>query len=206
MVSCEHCGSPLAHSDNVHHVDDPLRQELVGTGLELARVQTRFSQFVRERGALKQALNDRDCPALQLPPEISGEIFMEYLTSANPATTKELITPFQLGHICRTWRDLVWSSPRFYRVVRLDVRLHPHFLLLEEWLLRSGQEPLSIYLTWEPSIYDADAEKEKQYKMLKELMNVVFRSLTRWHVIDFRIPAYLFRFKINTGLVAWIHR
>jgi hypothetical protein len=198
MFSCVHCSYPVTKNsnlDNTQHADDLLQRELVDTELEITRLRAPLDQLVRKRGYLKQSLNDRDCPVLRLPPEISGEIFLEYLTSPNPATTKELRTPFQLAHICRTWRDLVWSSPQLCRVVRLDVRFHPHASLLEEWLLRSGQEPLSIHLTWEPSILDADIEKEKQYKLLKELMNVVFRSLARWRVIDFRIPACLYRFK-----------
>jgi len=187
----EHYGSSLGPSirnpplDIVQYTGDPLRRELADTE----------SRPVQKRSALKQALNNRNCAVLRLPFEISGEIFMEYLAFANSATTKELITPFRLGHICRTWRDIVWSSPRFCRVVRLNVRFHPSSSLVKEWLLRSGQEPLSIYLTWEPSTLDTDVEREKQYKMLKELANVVFRFLGRWRVIDFRIPAYLYRFR-----------
>jgi F-box-like len=143
MTACHYCGSqlnipgvrkPPSGPDNARRVKNPLRWELEETELELTRVQALLDHLIEKRSSLKQKLNDRESPALRLPDEISLEVLMNCLPASNsPITPGNLeMTPFQLGHICRSWRYIVWSAPKLWSIVTLDVLFHTNFPLVME--------------------------------------------------------------------------
>jgi hypothetical protein len=154
-----------------------------------------LDQLIEKRSSLMEKLNDRDSPALRLPDEISLEVLMNCLPVSNSPITPgyDEMTPFQLGHICRSWRYIVWSTPRLWSVVTLDVCFHNNLSLVVEWLQRSGQKPLSICLTWNPFSPDGErfpgnADPNKQDLWFSNLMGIIGRHAKRWHTIDFRVP------------------
>src|ERR1700733_8226023 len=80
---------------------------------ELWQVDHQLDQLLQKRRILRRTLNDRFCPVLQLPVEVSTEIFMHYLRK----TDKRVTTQFELGRICQAWRDHVWSTPKLWSLV-----------------------------------------------------------------------------------------
>jgi hypothetical protein len=169
--------------DNSGHAEpeDP-RQALE---LEISRVEAQIDQLMQKRKSLMKALNDRFSPVLQLPCEVSTEIFMHYVRVPN-----EFTTPFQLGHICKAWRDFVWSTPKLWSTVSIVISHLPLCELLEEWLAHSGLQPLTIDLKfgWYRNEYDSDEEAEVQFDQFKNVMDVLTRVSDRWHVVNFRLP------------------
>jgi hypothetical protein len=136
--------------------------------------------------SLRKALNNRFCPVLQLPLEISTEIFMHYLQASIYMRT----TPFQLGRICHAWRDLVWSNPGLWSTVTValwDSQRHSNSncKLLREWLVHSGQQPLTIKLAL--ALSDGMDESDLQLFQLKDVMDVLICCIDRWYIIDFSI-------------------
>jgi F-box-like len=113
-------------------------------------VQAQVDELVETRRSLNEALNDRFCPVLQLPPEISTEVLKNCLPAVNAPVPLDRentpMTPFQLGHICRNWRNLVWSTPNLWSTVYLDLSIPINDWVVDEWLSRSGRQPLSIHL------------------------------------------------------------
>lgn len=152
--------------------------------LEILRVEAQLDQLSRKHKSLKRALNDRFCPVLQLPNEVSSEIFMHCLRRPN----KELVTPFQLGHICQAWRDLVLSSTRLWSIITLNFRYHSSCDLIQEWLVRSGEQPLVVDFTWEP--WSNDEYVRAQEEKFQDVMGVLIRFSARWRIVDFFLPNY----------------
>lgn len=157
--------------------------------LEISRVEAQMELLVQKHKLLKKALNDRFTPALQLPPEISTEIFMHCLRVPN----KELTTPFQLGHICQTWRDFVWSTPRLWSILLLDTMRRANIKLIKEWLVRSGRQPLFISLALEYGQKPCG----KYINRYEDIIKVLTCFSDRWHTICFCITMALRHCKLS---------
>lgn len=99
----------------------------------------------------------------QIPPEILSHIFLQcpavdWDENSNLFLERRLDrTPLLLGGICSRWRSIALATPRLWTSVSLDIQsesVHTDVLLMETWLARAGQRPLSICLS-SSSDYDA---------------------------------------------------
>jgi hypothetical protein len=170
-------------------VDDP-RRDLENLEAEITRVEKLLSQLVQTRASLKRKINACFSPVLQLPVEITSELF----TTCFPANAWDAWgskTPLDLGKVCSAWRDVAWSMPRLWNTVSLRVpRCFPaHAELLEQWLLRSGQLPLSVHLQFG---FDEQVGSSGIHPPpMLHVMDIVTRSSTRLRKVDFCIPELL---------------
>jgi hypothetical protein len=133
-----------------------------------------------------------------LPAEIISEISMLACSPVYRASepddfvmSKQLTTPFELGKTCRTWRHIVWTSPRCWNIIFLGLQRNAEtyqvqVALLEGWLSRSGDLPLSIHL-------DEMEEEPAQWARNPhtEVFNLLARYSHRWlHVSTFLVDPY----------------
>ncbi|KAJ7741114.1 hypothetical protein B0H16DRAFT_1378380, partial [Mycena metata] len=59
-------------------------------------------------------------PVLTLPAKLVSEIFIHFLPAyPKRPPIKGVLSPFTLGQICRTWRDIALSMPRLWRAVEM---------------------------------------------------------------------------------------
>ena len=123
-------------------------QQLANLESEITRVNALLRQLVQNCVPLKREINSRFVPILQLPPEILGEIFNECLSSNIWDDEDISMSPLVFGRVCSSWRKFAFSMPRLWSSIQLNLdeksSLRP--ALVEEWLLRSGKMPLSIYV------------------------------------------------------------
>ena len=151
----------------------------------------RLSEQSRE---LRQRINAKN-PFLSLPAELISEISMKACSPVYKAsepddfvTSRQPTTPFNLGKICRAWRHIVWTSPRCWNIIFLDLQRNAEtykvqMALLEGWLSRSGDLPLSIHLDeWE------DELEQWARSPPTEVFNLLARYSHRWlHVSTFLV-------------------
>ncbi|KAJ7152949.1 hypothetical protein C8R46DRAFT_478893 [Mycena filopes] len=92
---------------------------------------------------------------LTLPPEITSEIFVHCLSDYPefpPLYDTTQNSPLALCRICHAWRDVALATPRLWRAIdiTIDSRSGAHLpqmlSLLQLWLARSGDGPLSLRL------------------------------------------------------------
>ena len=160
------------------------QEDLTSQLSEVDSTITRLSERSRE---LREQINAKT-PFLSLPAEIISEISMMacspvYMTSGPDdfVMSRQLTTPFNLGKTCRTWRHIVWASPRCWNIIFLKLWMNaetyqPQMALLEGWLSRSGELPLSIHL-------DSELEDEQEQwarNSLMEVFNLLARYSHRW--------------------------
>jgi F-box-like len=164
---------------------DPRRQ-LEEFDSQIARLGARLEQLKEKRVPLKRQINQLCAPVLRLPPELSSEIFLAYLPLYQLEPQKELaLTPLIFGSVCSDWRNQAWSMPWLWNkiVVHLDICTSTICELLEEWLSRCGDYPLSIAATVE-------------YGKELDLMNpnvttpiaIIASFCETWHSISFHMP------------------
>ena len=157
MSVCPNCGfsEPIAtQQDPPLHLkntaSDPWRQ------LTLLDVEIEgLHQLEQDRVSLKRKINSSS-PILQLPSEISSEIFSAYLggQSLQDDPESELESPLFLGRICSAWRELAWSIPSLWCSVDLNFeqrKINP--LVVDQWLIRSHTLPLSIRILVRDGIF-----------------------------------------------------
>ena len=128
--------------------------DLTSQSSEADSAIARLSEQSRE---LRERINVKS-PFLSLPVEIISEISMMACSPVYKASepddfmmSRQPTTPFELGKTSRTWRHIVWTSPRCWNTIFLYLRRNTEtykvqMALLEGWLARSGDLSLSIHL------------------------------------------------------------
>ncbi|KAJ7473940.1 hypothetical protein FB451DRAFT_1367009 [Mycena latifolia] len=153
-----------------------LRAHLAQLDAEIERLQTRLGELAIARKPVADALGSIVYPILSIPPEITAEIFMEYvaadaqpnddpwsiglpehLLTANPHFDKSdgpLLTnlhateggPLLLASVCRAWRDIALSLPTLWCRLRMSPASRTISSILQCWLPRAGNLPLDLNL------------------------------------------------------------
>ena len=161
---------------------------------QLSEVDSAIARLSERSRELRERINAKN-PFFSLPAEIISEIFMmacsPVYTASGPddfVMSRQPTTPFVLGKTCRTWRHTVWASPRCWNTIFLDIRRNAEsyqvqVALLEGWLSRSGNLPLSIHLD------ELEDEPEQWARNPPtEVFDLIARYSHRWlHVSTFLV-------------------
>lgn len=141
----------------------------------------------------------------RLSPEVISSIFTFCvpitLAEANSQSedfcdsTPQWSTPWLLGSVCRYWKDITWSSPRLWTVIRIKLEWRKLYFrsweeIMRGWFDRSGQLPLYIYVT--AASYDRDPRKSPLY--LSPLIDIINKYSMRWYELHLCVEASLFSF------------
>ncbi|KAF4612153.1 hypothetical protein D9613_004507 [Agrocybe pediades] len=125
----------------------------------IANTVQRLKDLLDRHLELKTTLNHAHSSTIRdLPIEILCRIFQscqeEYFhrdSLQEEASLAHFDVPFKLGAICRTWRQVAWSSPSLWTHISLrrcsPSKLLDEYLILEEWVPRSGALPLAVYIS-----------------------------------------------------------
>ena len=179
---CNRCGDP------VEGECDPLD--------ELAELDALSERLRLKRYDLKRKINQFHSPIIrQLPPDVMSTIFefcLPDFADHQPSLTiypeeDFSIAPFSillsLGSICSYWREIAWSTPGLWSslVVRVPDKLDSRMAtsIIQEWLARSGQLPLSIRIYSKPHSKTA----------MSALADIINQYSARWYDLDLYIPA-----------------
>ncbi|KAJ7113079.1 hypothetical protein C8R44DRAFT_631482, partial [Mycena epipterygia] len=137
----QHCGAALATARA--HISD-LDSKIAAFELVLEALRD-------ERNIFQKQLDAYTYPVDTLPNEIISEIFVNFIPPyPNAPPMGGIFSPVVLGQICRRWREIAFSTPSLWRAIKIDFEqataLDEQADLLETWLLRSKDCPLSISL------------------------------------------------------------
>jgi len=189
-------------------LDDPYAQ-LADLNSVIETVESLLTKLILHRAPLKSKINGFNSPIIQLlPAEVVSDIFEFclpdfYTFDAKCEIQPVSVTPFLLGAICRRWREIAWTTPSLWS------RLHLHFSgqnfrsltdLAEQWLLRSGELPLSIRVSCEPKSSSKTALFVAAKEQLIALIKVFNLYSVRWINLDIRIPTSFFEYFALGGL------
>ncbi|KAJ7141728.1 hypothetical protein C8R43DRAFT_1017077 [Mycena crocata] len=129
------------------------RSRIDDVNSQIADLKHAINQLKLERKILQNHLDSYVYPVLALPNEIVSEIFLHTLDSSGTlAGGLGRNSPIFLSHVCRQWRDIALSTPALWAqlhlfvVRRSDARTETCLRLLDLWLSRSRECPLSIYM------------------------------------------------------------
>ncbi|KAJ7113098.1 hypothetical protein C8R44DRAFT_984911 [Mycena epipterygia] len=127
------------------------RAQISDLDVKIAALELVLGAFRDERNILQEQLDAYIYPVDNLPNEIISEIFVNFIPPyPRPPPLRGIFSPVVLGQICRSWREIAFSTPSLWRAIQIDFEetetLDVQAALLETWLFRSGDCPLSISL------------------------------------------------------------
>ena len=178
MIFCNRCG------DAVEEGCDPR--------VELVELDALLKRLALKRYDLKRKINRFHSPIVRLlPPDVMSTIFEFCLPDftdrqVSQFTKEDLFIPLFLGAICSYWRDIAWSTPSLWSSLVVTDKYISHVAagIAQEWLVRSGQLPLSI------RIYSEHLEHE----VVSALADIVNQYSNRWSNLDLHIPDFCYRY------------
>ncbi|KAF9522716.1 hypothetical protein CPB83DRAFT_89661 [Crepidotus variabilis] len=148
--------------------------------------QTQIESLHRELRETKSKINQTHDIIQRIPLELIQII----LGQACPSSP-----PFQLGAVCRFWRDVVWSAPNLWTNVTFvlsDTNLSNRIGLLKQVTSLSGNAPLKIEisegrsLTW-------SSENIQNNEDFHLLLDVILDCSSRWLDLNLTAPVYFIR-------------
>ncbi|KAJ7469065.1 hypothetical protein FB451DRAFT_1560119 [Mycena latifolia] len=159
---------PLSIEDLASYKNDPIsasealsaRPWLLGAEAELARIdeeirclESRPKLLLHRIKVYRVAL----APHKVLPVDVLREIFLSAaLSSSVEADLNEIVRylrgdPLEIrliiGRVCSLWRLVSLAMPELWSNLRVRLKKLHHLTVLEDWLRRSGEHPLSLDLT-----------------------------------------------------------
>lgn len=166
---------------------------------ELKLVELLQEELTRRASEIRVKINlSHSAINRQLPPEILGTIFEAYvddpsyedfLYEADVADCRATSgNPLLLGAVCRTWRDIAWSTPRLWTslTVHVDFARQPtQTRLTQEWLARSGKLPLSIRLV-------DYKQRNDDINLIRPLISAINQYAQRWRNLHIHLPTCMF--------------
>ncbi|KAF9457735.1 hypothetical protein BDZ94DRAFT_191694 [Collybia nuda] len=142
---------------------------------------------------IRNQLAGQTPPIHRIPVEILGEIFTHYtysvrhvedkipLLSAGPACDGN---PFILGQVCGLWRHIVLAMPTLWQSLCVDSPTPGSVHLVELWLQRARECPLTIQL-----FENFDSPRHAR-EVMHAIILLVIRRIRQWKHISFRISRY----------------
>jgi hypothetical protein len=154
---------------------------------ELAELDALLERLRLKRYDLKRKINQFHSPIVrQLPPDVTSTIFEFCLPDVTDyplpvwlyveETFSIPFSPLSLGAICGYWRDIAWSTPSLWSSLAIHDpdKYNSHIVTIaQEWLTRSGQLPLSIFIL--STFYN---------KTVLALIDIINQYSTRWSSLD----------------------
>ncbi|KAJ7175388.1 hypothetical protein C8R46DRAFT_1078677 [Mycena filopes] len=126
---------------------------------EITELQIRLAVLLAEHEHVQSKLDSIIYPVLQLPPEITAEIFVRCIprmdTHPRHALDKTgMLLPTRLASVCRDWRTIAFSTPQIWCSMNICLNPKTHTdsdIDFERRFSLGGDCPLSLELFWLPS-------------------------------------------------------
>ncbi|KAH9474592.1 hypothetical protein JR316_0013054 [Psilocybe cubensis] len=140
-----------------------IEEDIVKNQSQLAAAEEAVRRCRKRQYQLRRDLNTARSVLSSLPKEVMSQIFLFMCSLADSPFGLWMFKPdqFLIGSVCKEWREIAWSTPRLWNIVYIWFReksWKTQIELLEEWIERSGNLPLDIYIhsmpksgtPWEP--------------------------------------------------------
>lgn len=161
--------------------------EIEALELEISRLEAALNVVLQKRDELQAVVTAHRAllsPIRHLSPELLQNIFVFCLTEFPAMDVTE--APLLLGEICKSWKDIVYSTAELWSyvhaVVPLPNRGGPVLETLKEWLSRSGDRPLHISLFADHTASD-----------IPDFLDLIISFSSRWERINLVLPSNHFQ-------------
>jgi len=166
-----------------------------------------------------------DSPAMRMPPETVGQVFMLCLPDPirwglqSSIPPNPLIAPLLLCNICSSWRAVALSMPQLWTSISAisgtGIRSRPHLNLIQLWLDRSGMCPLSFSVEHSDNAGEDESigDEGEGESIAESILDMFIPHFSRWQriklVFTTTFPKSLLQFPENgasllEGVQLWL--
>jgi hypothetical protein len=174
-------------------------QERLNTDIERRRASLR--ELTADRAKIADALEAQRSilsPIRRIPVEIIAEILLYTLPDTDYVLPAPMTSPILISQVCQGWRTLSHSIPRLWSSILIRInsrRSHPNLGLVELWLQRSSNSPISFHIS-EDVDFDEIKEDANTHILSIHYLQVFIPFYDRWQNVridqqDWRIPSGL---------------
>lgn len=172
---------PEFETDHLRHSLTHAQSLRSETDEKIGRLKVILAELEDERGVLDKCIGEHKSalsPARRLPSELVSEILLFSVFSSQTLDTFDMNNgPWPLGQICSRWRKIALSLTKLWSWVDIEQPYASYAPeILDTYLLRSGNQPLTIFFGCEES-----APKWKD--VLEKLM----AESPRWKSVELQI-------------------
>ncbi|KAJ6543947.1 hypothetical protein B0H19DRAFT_1169092 [Mycena capillaripes] len=161
----------------------------------LAELDAVIPVLQKERKLIQKKLDALTYPVLQLPYDLTADIFLHCLPpirySASDHRTEHHITepsaasaPLLLLKVCRTWRDIVLATPQLWASIQIYWRMADAPQQLQNWLTRASSCPLSLVLSHPEPPQDHSSKDMHTFEEFDEAFQRVLECSSRWYDVE----------------------
>ncbi|KAJ7620104.1 hypothetical protein FB45DRAFT_799377, partial [Roridomyces roridus] len=166
------------------------RSRMAQLNVEIEQLRRSLKTRLAERKQCRDVLARYKYPILTLPTEITSEIFTHFVppyTELAAPTNPD--SPVLLLSICHQWRDIARRTPALWSSMQvvldddqLDIVHEQQLRLLEIWLKRSRNCPLSIRLA------DTRLLPVSASFATTKFVEAILRHASRWQHVEIEVP------------------
>ncbi|KAF9552238.1 hypothetical protein CPC08DRAFT_296624 [Agrocybe pediades] len=136
-----------------------LCQEILTVEQNIEKAIAGLKKLLSRQQHLKTQINHTHSPIIrQLPVELLSKIFYlcfsdEMRRDDGGPIYADFYLPLNFGAVCHTWRQVAWSSPELWTIIRLKRHYRSasyacnQYIVMKEWVSRSGALPLYVTLS-----------------------------------------------------------
>ncbi|KAJ6544612.1 hypothetical protein DFH09DRAFT_1321815 [Mycena vulgaris] len=139
-----------------------IRKRIDEVSLAIHRQKEVLRDLEQTKHDLQSDLNDILDPIARLPVEISSDIFMRYIDTPIPHLNR---APLLFLNVCRLWSKIAISTPSLWTSIHTEYPGDNFVKLMDVWLARAGNAPLSISLRGVPSPDLCDSMRRNAHRM-----------------------------------------
>ncbi|KAF7335528.1 F-box domain-containing protein [Mycena venus] len=148
----------------------------------LAHLNSQIPLLEAERKAIRKTLSAVFYPVLDLPSEVTSEIFLHCLPDA-PSVPSSITAPLLLLKICRRWRDVALKTPALWASFAVHGGSGRTFGSLgtdhlSRWLQRAGAALLNLSLVY----------RGRGSSSFPEAFFQIFGHASQWRRVHFVVP------------------
>ncbi|KAF8956456.1 hypothetical protein BDZ97DRAFT_187768 [Flammula alnicola] len=168
---------------------DPCKR-LAELEIQIIKARETLLEMQREAQRLKSEMNyNHDHLIHRLPPEISSDIFQLCIPREMAG-----FAPVTLSSVCQKWRQIAHATPQLWTTIVFSDGLQYHdelsvSRLVQEWIDRSGQLPLSIVLFVKL--------KDGSCYVNQDVIAVINQCSSRWRDLIYEGSPYSLRYLVG---------
>ncbi|KII95647.1 hypothetical protein PLICRDRAFT_224253 [Plicaturopsis crispa FD-325 SS-3] len=154
---------------------------------EIKRLHKSRERLKTSRKSLERSLVDHSVLATAtvirvFPPELLAQILVESLDTDDCSDTASMIrSRWPLVRVCKYWRQVALTTQKLWSSMVVSLNGHRLSPLLERWLKRSGQHPLTMVFEAQYPSWDNSAV------VCEPLVDALVPHSSRWQDVTFKI-------------------
>lgn len=167
------------------------------TKAEIQRHRDSMTDLAKRSIAAKRRWNAQ-IPFTRLPEELITYIFLLACSEGGKS-----LTPLRIGSICHNWRTIAWAASDLWSSVTMSLEQEkPEDVqsdLLESWLRRATNRPLSIIVTYR-------SEELEEWAPPPDTLDLVLAHSEQWRSITLIVPQELLAYHKVQGKIPLLER